>query len=788
VTLRAALRAGPEPLVAVLPAVVKVPHDLVERAHLRRVLQLKAEDVMVATGRRDCDPVHDEDVANAVFRWAPRLDSLLDKSSLGQRLRMADVRALVLAAELNSPLRLTQRSAEYWLAEWIVQGPPRPEHPGMLATALQQAHGRQGVALAWAVEHGVAALVTLGALGSSDKGRKLLSKEPPPPDVEPAELALLVDRAVRMADASARPRADAALHPAESLAHRARWSLQDAAAHPLLLGCLDQALVATGEALRRGVAPVDGDFVGLTSHRSADQRRDALQLARAAARVLRGTGQLHAPPPSAPWQRWFDHGLELGWLDLAIRELRLALLSQAGPLADAAQAVLTQAIAWRDQWNQAFAHTLARDWPAVTGANDAAAPLALHHLGRSLLAPLLAAGQKVYLAVLDGCDLATALELVRDLGNYGLIPVRLRAGTDAVGEAVRSRPALGQGISLVPTITSHARRALMLGAIPGSPALDPSDLQQCEDASRNASNDRIALQQNTALAPYARKLLLKPDLQGQAAALRQLFTVPGETQLVVAVWNGVDDALASHETTPLGPWKFADLGPGALDTLTLAVDSGWTVLLTADHGHTPYLSNDRKVLPTAAGGRFHLQPTAGSVAFDHGPLPLPAVHALADYGAWHGQQRKGYHGGAGFEEVAVPLFSIGKGPGAQALDPPEWWWGLAPQPLVQAALPGPMPAAPPAALAAIPQAPSAILDGLPAIADPRQRTAVQHLRTQKVLTAPQLARLLGIPLFMVQGMMATVLRQLTSDLGTAPFVTRDQDGELVYHWSGQSEP
>jgi hypothetical protein len=41
---------------------------------------------------------------------------------------------------------------------------------------------------------------------------------------------------------------------------------------------------------------------------------------------------------------------------------------------------------------------------------------------------------------------------------------------------------------------------------------------------------------------------------------------------------------------------------------------------------------------------------------------------------------------------------------------------------------------------------------------------------------------------MVQGMMATVLRQLTSDLGTAPFVTRDQDGELVYHWSGQSEP
>jgi hypothetical protein len=80
------------------------------------------------------------------------------------------------------------------------------------------------------------------------------------------------------------------------------------------------------------------------------------------------------------------------------------------------------------------------------------------------------------------------------------------------------------------------------------------------------------------------------------------------------------------------------------------------------------------------------------------------------------------------------------------------------------------------------------LDGLPAIADPRQRTAVQHLRTQKVLTAPQLARLLGIPLFMVQGMMATVLRQLTSDLGTAPFVTRDQDGELVYHWCGQSEP
>ncbi len=795
VTLRAVLRESPDPVVAVVRADVRLPRDLMDRAYLRRMVNIRADDVMAAAGRRDCDPVVDEDVAAAVFRWAPKLESLLDKASLGQRLRIGDVRALVLAAELDSPLRIGQRTPEQWLAEWILQGPPQPERPAMLTEALRDAHGRHGAALAWGIQHGIEALLTRGALVGSDKGSKLLPAVPPPPDLEPGELAALVERAVRLADQSAKSKADAAVQPAEALAHRVRWQLAEVAAHPLLLGCLDQALAALGESLRRGQAPAEAELAALFAHRSAALRSDALQLARTAARVRRGIAALQLPGEGAPWRAWFRDAVGLGWLDLAIRELRRARLTAAGPLDNGAQAVLDDALAQRSRWNCAFAAALARDWPAVTGANDAAGPLALHHVGRSLVRPLLDAGQRVYLAVLDGCDLSTALELTRDLGERGLVPVALSGGPTAVGESLRQRPALGVGISLVPTVTSHARRALMLGEIPGTPRLDDS-----EDALSNASNDRIALQQNTALAPFAKRLFLKPDLKNNAEALRQVLVNPGDVRLVVAVWNGVDDALASHETAVHDRWEFAGLGPGALATLQQAVADGWTVLFTADHGHTPYVDSTRKCLPTAAGGRFHTLPTAGSVAFERGPLPLPAVHALAEYGAFHGPQRQGFHGGASLEEVVVPLFAIGRGAGAQPLSVPSWWYGNE----VTAAA-----SAQPASTASAAVMPSAKAElrvaalaelRAPALTEPaattapqtgasaREARALEVLRAQRVLTAPQLARLLGIPPFLVQGLMATLLRQRTADQGVAPFETREQEGELVYAWIERITP
>lgn len=54
-------------------------------------------------------------------------------------------------------------------------------------------------------------------------------------------------------------------------------------------------------------------------------------------------------------------------------------------------------------------------------------------------------------------------------------------------------------------------------------------------------------------------MFLKGDLQKSATPL--ISTLSGtERQLVAAVFNDVDDALASQETTAFGPWHAQSLG------------------------------------------------------------------------------------------------------------------------------------------------------------------------------------------------------------------------------------
>ena len=41
------------------------------------------------------------------------------------------------------------------------------------------------------------------------------------------------------------------------------------------------------------------------------------------------------------------------------------------------------------------------------------------------------------------------------------------------------------------------------------------------------------------------------------------------------------------------------------------------------------------------------------MAFQNGPLPRQPLHLLSRYGAWFGHQSRGFHGGAGIEEVVI---------------------------------------------------------------------------------------------------------------------------------------
>ncbi len=789
VTLRAVILANPDSLVAILPMAARLPRDILESAYQRRSIRVRAEDIISTALNRDCDPIVDDELSLAVFDMAAQLLALDTPAPSNVKVHVAEVRALVLRIQLGADLELAGRTASSWLAAWIAADGRLPKQPKLLSDALKATFGQDGAAMAWAVEHGLGALLTVAALGGTAKGRERIPKSPTPPDVDTAALRALVESAVRTAFGGDATQVKTYLQPAEALANRVRWQLSDVAAHPLLLTVLDVALHDAFREIDQNRPPSDTELSTLLTHLRAADRTGPIGLVRATARMRRGLNALQPPASTAPWSTWFERAESVARFDLALRQLRGAALEASGVFAQIANGVIFNALEARDVWNAGFAATLARDWPAATGANDARGPIALHHVGAALLRPLLDAGQKVYLVVLDGCDLATALDMVDTLAiDNNIGTVRLQGSADTLGEAIRQRGSVGVGVSLVPTITSHARRALMGGVVPGAATFNVA-----EDAQQNASNDKLALDQHASLGAFSKMLFLKGDLQNQASALLAVLGDPGPTRLAVAVWNGVDDWLSSHGTTPHGPWKFSELAPGALPSLQLAISRGWTVLVTADHGHTPFVTADRKIGTANIGARFDKVPHDATVAFEHGPLPQPPIHALHRVGAFFGQQHAGYHGGASFEEVVVPLFALGNYDAMSAPALPDWWFGVAQQviaaaPPISAPVPAPAPAssAPPAPRAA-PAVELAGSTSMPSwrtvVVAARERGALDHLCEREQLTTLQLARLVGVPPFFVQGMMAQLLHHLTDVLGEAPFEIVDRDGEVSYLWN-----
>jgi hypothetical protein len=327
----------------------------------------------------------------------------------------------------------------------------------------------------------------------------------------------------------------------------------------------------------------------------------------------------------------------------------------------------------------------------------------------------------------------------------------------------------------LPTVTCHARRALFAGEIPGNSALDDT-----ESPAANASADTTAWGRNQSLGDLPHRLFLKGDLGADSAVLIAALADPS-ARLLAVVFNGVDDALASHETTPLPPWTWDGLGAGAISVLRTAVGSGWTVVVTADHGHTPFLDASRQQPGRGQPARFATSPVEDAVRLDRGALPVPALWASTALGAFRGQQRRGFHGGAGLEEVVVPLAFLGPvSRGAGRPRAPVWWWSLesaeeeATEPIPTA--PDPIPTGP--------STPPALpVDLRSHLAErPDALRAVETIARLGVLDLPQLARALGRPAFLLGGMMGTVQQDLVRAGVPVPFSEEGEGMERVYRW------
>jgi hypothetical protein len=667
-TLRDALPEA-DRLIALVPAgFAPLPMDLAGRTYLRRILDLRAEDVVAALSDQFCEALVDEGLAQAVFDSLDVLQASVVRWSLGELVTAREVRAVLVSAALGAA-RLDRARDWELLARWILEGAPAFRVPALVRAALLEAQPRTGAWLGWALTEGsLESLCTAGALLASPEGEPFAPAIPGLSASDHGQVVDLVEAALREVWRTAPARAQAMLQAAERTARQAPL---DAARHRLLRIPLEGALSRDAILCAEGHPPDDVEIEALRRNLHAPALADCIDTVADLARLSRFQ-QLAIPADDAGALAWFSHARrDVAWADLAYRRVRRVLESVPAWLGDPARRVLQGWVKRRDLLNAGFAGALAAHWPSVARNTDTQHPIALHQVTRCVVRRLVDDGSRVFLLVLDGCDLASFLEIL------DAIPADRRIGlaTPEVRDAVlrddlRAMEVLGVGVAPLPTVTSHARRALFAGEISGNAALD-----ETESATANATADQIAWKRNSALGDMPRRLFLKGDLGANGQPLLDALRAK-DLKVVAAVFNGVDDALSSKETTPLSRWSLAALGAGAAEVVETAVDQGWTIVATADHGHTPFVSSDRKVAPSALGQRFSATASEDTVTFESGPLPRQPLHLLTRFGAWFGQQRRGFHGGAGIEEVVVPLAFLGRVRGEQEGRPraPAWWW------------------------------------------------------------------------------------------------------------------
>ncbi|MEZ4435781.1 MAG: hypothetical protein R3F65_25575 [bacterium] len=253
--------------------------------------------------------------------------------------------------------------------------------------------------------------------------------------------------------------------------------------------------------------------------------------------------------------------------------------------------------------------------------------MSLHLVTRAIIRPLLDAGRRVLLLVLDGADAGTLVELLDHLPPT----IGLRRPADLTGDATPAaiRKAcdtlagvIPEGIiatlSPLPTLTANGRRALFAGELPHNTALTESEAEAAD-----ATTDRHAWRDNPALAGHHPLLLLKGDLADDARALLDRLD-DRPPRALAAVFNGVDDALSSKQTTAMGPWTPAAIHPALPTLIEAAIHAGWLIVLTADHG--PALHRRHPPPPRPRPRPAHRpRPTADTVRF--GPTPLAPAPA-----------------------------------------------------------------------------------------------------------------------------------------------------------------
>jgi hypothetical protein len=200
-TLRQALLRGGR-LVAAVPDGFRLPLDLTERAYLRRPITVEAQDIVAGLAGTFCVRIQDPVLADAIEKNPARLARHSAAWTLsGKVVTEAEVKQVVVAAELGFDRKIERLQPSALLARWIVAGPPMPSSPELLDEILRVAHGREGEWLAWSIRDGqLEQLLAAGALAGSARGRGAAPAVPRVDDDRAWDaLRALVEGAVREA-------------------------------------------------------------------------------------------------------------------------------------------------------------------------------------------------------------------------------------------------------------------------------------------------------------------------------------------------------------------------------------------------------------------------------------------------------------------------------------------------------------------------------------------------------------------------------------------------------------
>lgn len=669
-------KAKGAPLIAVMPEEVakriQSAPDLLRRARNQRVHALSVNDVLeVVLGVRvvgaDAPYLQQlalENVHRLGFAMSHRtLPTVVDRRLLTE---------LLVDVSVGEQVR-TQKPAQL-LATWV-QEPPRwsSNVSQLVRDAMPALHGDEGRLLAWAlaepesrlrdlVVHGAVLTVEATELPKPAWGPLWKAATEPPIEMDRRILRRTIARLAEETLSALGDAGGALLSGADRIGRECLTPTQLQTSRMLPLAFSDRChALAQQAAVGKAISATD--VAWLSTHRAARMNRADLAVLEALARITRYLDQPFTPNGDLLAQvRDYQRGG--AFADVAMLQLRRALASSVH-YHEESNKVLAACRERRDRENRQFAHSLAVGYEAALHT-EGLTPL--HRLWKRTVAPVWQSepDARVFLVVLDGCSYPVFLELLYSLSQDSAFPLGIKP--DAEGR-VHGIPAL----SPLPTITSHARGAIFLGELPNDPLVAETVFRDQDEA----KTDKARFNQNANMGARSRKLFLKGDLADGGQAL--LAALGDESLPVVgAVFNAVDDQIGSANTgatVKLAPEDITAFKPA----LRIALKARRRVLVTADHGHSPYVDKTLRVgsgkTPRYVGLGKHDAVPEGFLEIDVAGLGGPPERRAFAWrsGAYLGGPQVGFHGGCGMEEVVVPLAWIERD-GLHA-DEPSWWYG-----------------------------------------------------------------------------------------------------------------